>query len=145
MLMKKVQSGVDRQNVAQRDSNIYNGPLSWTKKKDNFCKKCCQMHLQELKIIKFSTWVNLTNSVFQYGGNVTCVGGLSAFITRDDGTRRNIAEKSYCIWKKIQKRNPKLMLQNKKKWHHYVNADKYRCFWKKWNMFDVLTCYFGWC
>jgi len=53
--------------------------------------------MQELTIIKFSARVNKTNSAFQYGGNVTCVGRLSAFITRDDVTRRNVAENSYRI------------------------------------------------
>ena len=44
----------------------------------------CQKHLNELTIIKFLARVNTTNSAFQNGGNVTRVGRLSAFITRDD-------------------------------------------------------------
>lgn len=61
----------------------------------HFFKQCCLKHMKELTIIKFSARVNTTNSAFQYGGNVTHVGRLSAFTTRDDGTRRNVAENSY--------------------------------------------------
>jgi hypothetical protein len=116
--------------------------------KRNFCKKCCQRHLHELKIIKFSARGNITNSALQYGGNVTCVGRRSAFVTRDDGTRRNVAEILYRIWNKIQNRNPKLLLQNNKMtsrcqcWLMLINIDAFE---EKWNMFDVLTFHFRWC
>lgn len=113
--------------------------------KHNFCKKCCQRYLREHTIITLLAGVNTVNPAFQHGGNVPCVKRLSAFITRDDVTRLNVAQNPFRIWKEIQKRNPKLFLQNKKNdvtMSMLINIDACE---GKWKMLDVLTCLFGWC